>query len=136
MQANKLDDRLPDHLAANERTALKALVERLYQRYGDALLRIVLFGSKARGDFDEESDLDLLIVVRMSNGRYRQHWHEIVDLVWEVEFEYGIVTSLIIKDEPTYATMLRHGLLLHREIEQDGIILWTKQPDELISISA
>jgi len=44
------------------------------------LLRVVLFGSKARGDFDDESDLDLLIVVRMLDGRYRQYWSEIADI--------------------------------------------------------
>jgi predicted nucleotidyltransferase len=45
------------HLTENERQALAELVERLHRRHGDDLLRVVLFGSKARGDFDEESDL-------------------------------------------------------------------------------
>jgi len=40
-----LDERL-SHLTANERAGLAALVDRLRQRYGDDLLRVVLFGSK------------------------------------------------------------------------------------------
>ena len=111
-------------LQPNERAGLTAFVERLRQRYGDDLLRVVLFGSKARGDFDDESDLDLLIVVRMLDGRYRQYWSEIADIAWQVELEYGVVTSLIVKDQADYARMRRHRLLLARNIERDGIELW------------
>jgi len=55
--------RQPD-LRPNERAGLAAFLERLRQRYGDDLLRVVLFGSKARGDFDTESDVDVLVVLR------------------------------------------------------------------------
>ncbi len=109
------------NLRPNERAGLTTFVERLRQRYGDDLLRVVLFGSKARGDFDSESDLDLLVVVRMTDGRYRQYWSEIADIAWQIELAYGIVTSLIVKDQTDYARMREHRLLLVRNIERDGI---------------
>ena len=89
-------------LRANEKAGLAALVRELRAHYGSDLQRVVLFGSKARGDFDKESDLDLLVVVRMGNGAYRQYWSEIVDIAWRVELTYGIVTSLVIKDVADY----------------------------------
>ena len=55
------DERLP-HLSDNEWAALDAFVSRLREHYSDQLVRVVLFGSKARGDSDAESDLDVLIV--------------------------------------------------------------------------
>ncbi len=116
--------RQPD-LRPNERAGLTTFVERLRQRYGNDLLRVVLFGSKARGDFDAESDLDLLVVVRVADGCYRQYWSEIADIAWQVELAYGIVTSLIVKDQADYARMREHRLLLARNIERDGIELWT-----------
>lgn len=115
-------------LKANEKAGLAALVRELRARYGSDLQRVVLFGSKARGDFDKESDLDLLVVVRMGNGSYRQYWNEIVDVAWRVELAYGIVTSLVIKDVADYDTMRDHQLLLARNIEQDGVDLWTMPP--------
>ena len=116
------------HLTSNERDALDAIVTRLHLHYRDDLLDVVLFGSKARGDFDEESDLDLLIVVRMQNDGYWEHWRKIGDLTWAIELEYGIVTTMIIKDESGYENMRKHKLLLYREIERDGITLWRTQP--------
>jgi predicted nucleotidyltransferase len=41
-----------------------AFVDRLRPRYGGALLPVVLFGSKARWDFDDESDLDVRVAAR------------------------------------------------------------------------
>ena len=121
------------HLRANEKEGLAALVRELRAHYGSDLQRVVLFGSKARGDFDKESDLDLLVVVRMGNGAYRQYWSEIVDIAWRVELAYGIVTSLVIKDVADYDAMREHQLLLARNIEQDGVDLWTLPPSALTS---
>ena len=116
---------LDARLTPDERAGLAAFVERLQQRYGDDLLRVRLFGSKARGDFHDESDLDLLVVLRMERGDYRGHWNELVDLAWDIQLTYGIIVSFILKDEANYARMQRDGLLLARNIERDGVDMWT-----------
>ena len=43
---------------------LKEFVRRLEEAEGDNLLRVVLFGSMARGDYDEESDTDVFVLLR------------------------------------------------------------------------
>ena len=119
------------HLKENERRALAELVERLRRRYGDDLLRVVLFGSKARGDFDEESDLDVLVVVtRISDADYWRHRREIIAETYDLELEHGAVFSFLLLDEPEYAQMRRWNLLINRNIERDGITLWTSRPSE------
>jgi predicted nucleotidyltransferase len=126
---NIFDERL-SYLNPNELEALESLVNRLRRRYGDDLQRLVLFGSKARGDFDEESDLDVLVVVRMLEGEYWQHWNRIIDLTYDLELEYNVVFSLLIKNEPEYALMRQWNLLINRNIDEDGIELWTSQQSE------
>lgn len=116
------------NVGPRERAALKALVERLRSHYGDELRRVVLFGSKARSDSDEESDLDVLIVLRMAHDEYRRYWNEVVNIAWDIELANDVVMSLVIKDEADYLRMREHGLLLVRNIERDGIELWTKKP--------
>jgi predicted nucleotidyltransferase len=123
-------------LRPNERAALAAFIERLHARYGDDLQRVVLFGSKARGDFDAESDLDVLVVVRTAPRAYPQYWSEIADIAWQVELDFGVVTSLVIKNADDYALMRNHRLLFARNIEQDGIELWATSPSATTSTRA
>ena len=42
---------------------LREFVRRLKEAEGENLLRVVLFGSMARGDFDEESDTDVFVLL-------------------------------------------------------------------------
>ena len=123
---------LPSHLTSDEQAGLSLFANRLYQQYELDLLRVVLFGSKVRGDFDSESDLDLLIVVRMTEGDYWQYWNEIVNIAGAIELDYNLVVSLIIKNEQDYLTMCADQPLLARNIQQDGVELWTMQPSEPI----
>ncbi len=121
------------HLTSNERAALSALVDRLRQRYSGDLLRVVLFGSKARGDDDAESDLDVLIVLRFDDADYLRHRKANLDATYDLELDYGVVLSLLIVNEQEYLQMRRDNLLLNRNIEADGIVLWTSRPSVPIS---
>jgi len=53
------------HLTPHEREVLAEFLYRLRERCGEHIAHVWLFGSKARGDSDEESDVDLLIVARL-----------------------------------------------------------------------
>ena len=55
---------------------LKELTEQIYDLLGDKLDKVVLYGSYARGDNTEESDVDVLVLTNMEpeenrNGRGR-----------------------------------------------------------------
>ena len=49
---------LPAWLSLSERAALQAFVAALHERFDGQVLSVRLFGSKARGDFDADSDVD------------------------------------------------------------------------------
>ena len=54
---------LPAHISPHLRIALEEAASRLRSDYGDRLRQIVLYGSRARGDAIEDSDVDLLVVL-------------------------------------------------------------------------
>ncbi len=51
----------------------RALVESFVKVFGDELVSLVLFGSYARGDFEGDSDVDLLVVLEEVGDRYAVH---------------------------------------------------------------
>ena len=44
-------------------TIIKEFLQKLRQHLGDRLKEVILFGSRARGDWEEGSDYDFLIIV-------------------------------------------------------------------------
>ena len=54
-------------LKDNERKALFELKKRLKEKFGDKLKKIILYGSKARGDSEPYSDIDVLIELSESS---------------------------------------------------------------------
>ncbi len=55
--------------------------------YGDRLHDLILFGSYARGDYDDESDIDLMVVLN----------DETVDTYAEIRRISGIETDILLK---------------------------------------
>jgi len=113
------------HLSPVERAALHEFLNRLRTHYAREVEQVTLFGSKARGDDEPESDLDVLIVV---NQRRRMIWHDVVDWETELLLKYGTVISSLIMGHENYEWHRAHRAPLYRNIEREGIDLWTNTP--------
>lgn len=106
-------------LKENERIALQELKKRLLQRFPDA--EIILYGSKARGDFDEESDIDLLIlVVSQITSRLEE---EITHITYDIELKYDVVFGKIVENKDFWNSPLANAMPLHWNIDREGVII-------------
>jgi len=81
----------------------------------------VLYGSAARGEADDESDVDLMIVVSEPISRFKRH--EITDIVFDVNLEFGTNFSTLVVDKESWETGTLSVLPLKDEIMRDGIRL-------------
>ncbi len=63
------------------RKAIDKFVRRAKEEYGDKIERIVLFGSVARGEAQEESDIDLLVIWK---GEEEKGWEAMSGLAFDV----------------------------------------------------
>jgi predicted nucleotidyltransferase len=94
---------------------LKAAVA---QTYGDRLERLVLFGSRARGDFTPESDYDVAVFIRDPASR----WDELGRLAL-ITTDILVDTGAIISAKPFRAGAYLEPRPLMREIQRDGLDL-------------
>ena len=76
---------------------LREVKEKLEEILGDDLVEVILFGSYARGEAREDSDVDVLVVVKKLPDR-EEEW-EIGELMTDLVLRYGVVFSLIIYPE-------------------------------------
>ena len=120
-------------LAPNERAALADYLAQLRTTCGDRLLRVMLFGSKARGDSEPESDIDILVVLR---GELDGLKDRLADLSYDISLNYGVVVSDFVVGERRYDWMSRHNEPLLSEVMREGVELWRSQNVEPLSLSA
>ena len=87
---------------------------------GDRLIKIVLYGSRARGDYDDESDTDIAIIVR---GLSRELKHQILSCVADIEFDYLQPLSTLIMSEEDFHYLVNRERRIALDIEREGIPL-------------
>jgi predicted nucleotidyltransferase len=85
---------------------------------GDRLIKMVLYGSRARGDYSEDSDTDVAIVVR---GLSREMKHHMLSRVADIEFEYLRSLSTLILSEEDFILLKARERRIAADIEREGI---------------
>jgi len=113
------------YLTSREKAALSEFVARLREKYADQVVLVTLFGSKVRGDFDEESDLDVLVVVKDGDWRLRD---EVALTAFEPMLEYDVVITSLVIDLEHYQWLRQYRAPLYRNIRAEGLDLWASRP--------
>ena len=110
---------LPAHLSPAVQAALAEAREALRERYGARLLRLVLYGSHARGEAHEESDVDVLVVLRDPFDVPREI-RRLVDIELDLLDRYGLNVHLLPFEKDRYADQ-GHPLMMN--VRDEGILL-------------
>lgn len=82
---------LPFFLTAIEQKALREFKRKIKLELGDQVLDVKLFGSKARGDFKENSDIDILVLLKKDS---KKEIDAIFDVVTEIVLSTGVYLSV------------------------------------------
>ena len=107
-------------LAPNEVRAVNDFVERLFECYPKRIQETVLFGSKARGDSDIWSDIDILVVVDNDDWRFQ---HVISNVAANVSLEYDVLIGPRVIGQERWERMRRDRFSLSCNIAAEGIPL-------------
>lgn len=97
---------------------LKAIADRLRERYGAQ--RVIVFGSAARGEATEHSDIDLLVIA-VTKERFYDRMASVLGLVRDLS--RGMPLSPLVLTPEELADRLGRGDQFVREIIHDGVAL-------------
>ncbi len=84
------------------------------------LIDFKVFGSRARGDEDEYSDMDVFIEIELLNRELKE---KISEIVWEVGFEHLIVISPLIFTRNEIEKSPLKASLIVKNIAEEGIVV-------------
>ena len=101
---------------------LKDVVKYAKSELGDLLNAVILYGSYARGDYDAESDVDVMIIVDVASDKVKDLTKKFSDFSLEIDLKYDIVLSLLIQDKATFERY-KATYPLFKNIEREGVDL-------------
>lgn len=101
-----------------EQPIIEEFKRRIGQRFPGELVRLVVFGSQARGEATAESDIDVLAVIRSEDWKLGD---EIRDLGYELEIAHGLVLSIQVMSQQQYNERKALGSTFLANVEREGL---------------
>ena len=89
---------------------------------GDKLIKVILFGSYARGNNDNESDIDFFVLADIELSDIRKIRSAIGKLISHLELEYDVVISIHVMSSSNFFEY-RNVMPFYMNVEKEGIEL-------------
>ncbi len=91
-------------------------------QFGNELKEMILYGSYARGDYDEESDVDIAVIMEVSQGNENKFNKQLVDIMGEIyeKSGYNIVLSPIVISSELFEKW-KNDLPFYRNVDREGV---------------
>ena len=107
-------------LKPEERKGIIAFSRRLKKALGKQLVSVQLFGSKVRGDFHKESDIDMYVLVKNKSMAVHDTVAEVAAGVWD---EFDVSLSPVIYTVDEQQKNLQMHSFFFEAVQREGIPL-------------
>ena len=87
---------------------------------GDRLRKIILFGSYARGDYEEYSDLDIMVLADFDENELKTLERKLGRISSQASLDYDITVSLLLNNESLFMSRL-HISPFYRNVLSEGV---------------
>lgn len=106
----------------NVEKIINAFIKKVKEILGDRVKKIVLYGSYARGDFNKNSDVDIMILTDLNEKEIEEYRDKISDIAFEIQLEKEIYISPIIKNIDKYNERI-NIIPFYMNVQKEGVEL-------------
>lgn len=107
-------------MPVNVESIIKKFAEELKTIFPGSLESIIVYGSYARGDYTELSDVDIMVLVSLSEEEIRKRKNAVYDLAFDYLMENGVDFSVIIKNVMHFNKWVNQ-LPFYKNVKEEGI---------------
>ena len=90
--------------------------------FGQHEIRIILYGSYARGDFQVDSDLDIMVLADMAPEDVSYYADKLYDITYDFETKYDVEINPIVQSKKTYEQW-KNAYPFFKNIEKEGVVV-------------
>ena len=111
------------------KTLLEQYTKILQKIYGKHLKSVILYGSYARGDYREDSDIDIMILLDLSDIDIKQYRHELAGETFDFNMDHDLDIKPIAKSEKHFLNWV-DVYPFYANVKKEGGKIYLMQPDE------
>lgn len=111
-----------DNLPLNIQKALNKFVNGCTEILGSRLKKIILYGSYARGDYNNSSDIDLLVLTDYRQEEFYSVLKKISSMTYDIELEYNIILTPLIGNLDKFNNEI-DTIPFYSNIQKEGVVL-------------
>ncbi|MCD7725079.1 MAG: nucleotidyltransferase domain-containing protein [Clostridiales bacterium] len=108
---------------AELQTVLGKIREESKQIYGSKLDRIILYGSYARGDNTEESDIDIMILLDCDRDEVENLRDMTYEMANDISLDEDVFLSILLRDKKHFQEN-QDFLPFYRNVVRDGVAVY------------
>ena len=103
---------------------MNEFVKGVNQILGNRVKKVILYGSYARGDYDESSDIDIMILTDLSDNEIIEYRDKIWDYAYDIEYDnnFDIQLSPLVKNIDKFNYWLE-ALPFYMNVQKEGVVL-------------
>jgi len=90
--------------------------------FSKTLKSVILYGSYARGDNTNDSDIDIMVLVDMGKHDLMSYRKAISSLSSQIDLEYDVFTSIKLQDYQTYSEWL-NVVPFYQNVQREGVVV-------------
>lgn len=98
-------------------------VEEVKKIYGNHLQRIILYGSYAKGEATEASDVDIMILVDLEDLDIKEYSDKLSDITFDLNLDNDLMIMPIVKNEEHFNNWIS-SYPFYRNVQMEGVPLY------------
>ena len=107
------------YLTTEQLKALELFKKRVSDLY--SISSVIVFGSAARGEAEEDSDLDVLLITKKQLAHKERH--DVYNIATKLNWEFDTNISVTIVDKSSWEHGLYSIMQIKEEVQQDGVAI-------------
>ena len=107
------------------RNVVDLFVQEIRNVLGEDLKKVIVYGSYARGDYREGSDVDVMVLTSLTDEVIKPVEYKLYDVAFDFLMEYGVDISIIVKNEEHFKYWLGALPFYDNVVKDEGYLTFT-----------
>ena len=102
---------------------LEKYIIEIQKIYGNHLKKILLYGSYARGDYTPDSDIDIMILLDITDLQIKGYRHRLSDMTFDFNMDHNLDIKPIAKSEEHFMKWVKN-YPFYANVNKEGVVLY------------